>query len=154
MSIEEKTNHVKEYANSASEAQSIDSITEKNEPVNTIQNNGDICESNLCWNVNCEQSINFHIDCGATVNVLPKKDLKTRDLQPTSKVLQMWNKTEIRPVGTVRKSIRNPGNCKKYNAARSIISTLTHNLNPSALTASRLLPNFLASAKLLFRLSR
>ena len=48
MSIEEKTNHVKEYANSASEAQSIDSITEKNEPVNTIQNNGDICESNLC----------------------------------------------------------------------------------------------------------
>ena len=63
-----------------------------------------------------EQSINFHIDCGATVNVLPKKDLKTRDLQPTSKVLQMWNKTEIRPVGTVRKSIRNPGNCKKYNA--------------------------------------
>ena len=32
--------------------------------------------------------------------------------------------------------------------------TLTPNLNPSALTASRLLPNFPASAKLLFRLSR
>ena len=140
MSTREKTNQLKEYANSSSEAEYIDSITVKNEPVNAIQNNGDIVKEIYAEMLIDDQSINFHIDCGATVNVLPKKYLKTRELQPTSKVLQMWNKTEIRPVGAVRKNIRNPRNGKKYNAEFVVVEEpLTPLLGASAIQQMNLI---------------
>ena len=43
-----------------------------------------------------EKPIKFHIDCGATVNVLPSKYVNNEDIQPTKRVLQLWNKTELK----------------------------------------------------------
>ncbi|XP_028415785.1 uncharacterized protein LOC114539358 [Dendronephthya gigantea] len=46
--------------------------------------------------------VKFHIDCGATVNVLPLKHVQNKEkIKPTDRVLQMWNKSEISQRGLV-----------------------------------------------------
>ena len=62
-----------------------------------------------------EKPIKFHLDCGATVNVLPVKYVNKEDVQPTKRVLQMWNKTELKPEGTCRVTLPNPKNRRKYS---------------------------------------
>ena len=62
-----------------------------------------------------EKPVKFHLDCGATVNVLPIKYVNKEDVQPTKRVLQMWNKTELKPEGTCRVTLRNPKNRRKYS---------------------------------------
>ena len=46
--------------------------------------------------------VRFHVDCGATVNVMPLEHISGEEIQPTNLVLQMWNKTEVKPQGTCR----------------------------------------------------
>ena len=41
------------------------------------------------------KAIRFHVDCGATVNVLPAKYVG-HEINPTKKVLSMWNKPELK----------------------------------------------------------
>ena len=62
-----------------------------------------------------EKPIKFHIDCGATVIVLPAKYVNKEDIQATKRVLKMWNKTELNPEGTCSVTIRNPRNRRKYS---------------------------------------
>ena len=62
-----------------------------------------------------EKPIKFHIDCGATVIVLPANYVNKEDIQPTKRVLKMWNKTERNPEGTCSVTIRNPRNRRKYS---------------------------------------
>ena len=62
-----------------------------------------------------EKPIKFHIDCGATVIVLPAKYVNKEDILPTKRVLKMWNKTELNPEGTCSVTIRNPRNRRKYS---------------------------------------
>jgi len=69
-----------------------------------------------------EKPIKFHIDFGATVNVLPSKYVNKEDIQPTKRVLHTWNKTELKPEGICRVTIRNPRNQKKYSVEFIIIS--------------------------------
>ena len=58
------------------------------------------------------KAIRFHVDCGVTVNVLPAKYVRHKEINPTKKVLQMWNKSELKREGV---TIRNPRNDKKYS---------------------------------------
>ena len=74
-----------------------------------------------------EKPIKFHIDCGATVNVLPSKYSNKEDIQTTKRVLQMWNKTELKLDGTCHVTIRNPRNCKKYTVEFIVVKK---NLTP------------------------
>ena len=55
-----------------------------------------------------EKPVQFHIDCGATVNVLPSKYVNKDNIHPTKRVLQMSNKTELKPEGVCHVTIRNP----------------------------------------------
>ena len=43
-----------------------------------------------------KKPMKFHIDCGTTVNVLSSKYVNRDNTQPTKRVLQMWNKTELK----------------------------------------------------------
>ena len=61
------------------------------------------------------QPVRFHVDCGATVFVLPAKNVKSKAINPIKKVLQMWNKSELKPEGVTRVTIRNLQNNKKYS---------------------------------------
>ena len=38
--------------------------------------------------------VRFHVDYGATVNVLPAEYVDEDKIKPTNRVLQTWNKTE------------------------------------------------------------
>ena len=58
--------------------------------------------------------IKFHVDCGASVSVLPSKFLKNETLKPTKKKLVMWNKTELKPKGTAEVTIYNPKTDRKH----------------------------------------
>jgi len=62
--------------------------------------------------------VNFQLDCGATVNILPANEYSLitldntfKELKPTNKTLQMFNKTQLKPLGTVEIPVVNPKNC-------------------------------------------
>ena len=57
--------------------------------------------------------VDFQIDTGAAVNILPLKYAK--NVQKTSKVLCAWNKSKVAPLGVCRRNIVNPRNNRKYN---------------------------------------
>ena len=57
----------------------------------------------------------FQLDCGATINILPKKDAQSCDLKSTTKRLRMWNGSEVIPLGTTRVIVRSPRNHKRYS---------------------------------------
>ena len=65
-----------------------------------------------------EKPVRFHIDCGATVNVFPSKFVNQENIQPSKRVSQMWNKTELKPGRTCRVTIRNPKTREKRERER------------------------------------
>jgi transposase InsO family protein len=67
------------------------------------------------------EMVRFQIDCGATVNLLPKKYIRGKALRPTTKKLQMWNKSELEPEGSCFVPLRNPKNGKKYRVKFTVI---------------------------------
>ena len=58
----------------------------------------------------------FQVDTGATLNLLPVKDVDNFNaaIAPTTRTLQMWNNSTEIPLGVSRISLRNPKNNKKY----------------------------------------
>ena len=72
--------------------------------------------------------IQFQLDSGATVNVLPVRQYKQvcgdpelKELEASQAVLSMYNGTEMCPLGKKRISIRNPKNNRKYNLEFQIV---------------------------------
>jgi hypothetical protein len=70
-----------------------------------------------------EKTVKFQIDCGASVNILPKKFIGERGVQNCStKTLRMWNNSEMKPLGKCRVTIRNRKTRKKYYVEFVIIN--------------------------------
>ncbi|KAK3084785.1 hypothetical protein FSP39_018986 [Pinctada imbricata] len=74
------------------------------------------------------QRVKFLLDCGATVNVINESLYKSlyRDdnlsgLRKDDMTLVMFNKTEVKPTGTRRVSVRNPKNRKKYSIEMVVV---------------------------------
>ena len=59
--------------------------------------------------------VDFQIDTGSSVNILPIKYVENEDILSTETILKTWNKNNYKPVGEIRKIIINPKNNKKYN---------------------------------------
>ena len=78
--------------------------------------------------------VTFQIDSGASVNILPDRMLDPSlhvKMMPTSTVLQMWNHVEVKPVGAVRISVRNPANKRRYSIEFMIVKdSLDDQLQP------------------------
>ena len=49
------------------------------------------------------------------VNVIPVNFVAGKKLDPTTKTLQMWNDTTLKPLGTCRLILHNPKNKKKFS---------------------------------------
>ena len=60
------------------------------------------------------------MDCGASINIRLERFLKNH-VFPTKKTLMMWNKTEVKPLGTTRMLIQNPKNKKKFSVEFIIV---------------------------------
>ena len=100
-------------ADSSSDSEYIDSVTVKPDKISSIsQQPSKEVYAKMTVRGN---PIKFHVDCGATVNVLPMKYLAGENIEPTKRTLQMWNRTELKPKGTCRLTVRNPKNDKKYS---------------------------------------
>ena len=60
-----------------------------------------------------ETPIKFQVDCGATVNVIPKKYVQST-IQPGRVELKTYNKSSVWAVGSAMVKLRNPKTRKKY----------------------------------------
>ena len=71
------------------------------------------------------QPIRFHVDRGASVpvNVLPSHYVQDQ----TTSILQMWNKSEVKPAGTCQVCVINPVNNRKYSVEFTVVK---ENLTP------------------------
>ena len=58
------------------------------------------------------QEVTFQIDTGSSVNMIPAK--YARDVEPTDKIMKMWNNAKMKPVGKTTQNITNPKNKKVY----------------------------------------
>lgn len=67
------------------------------------------------------QKAKFQIDCGATVNVIPRRLVKHRKLEPTNTRLSMYNKSTLKPVGKCQVKLRNPVNKMTYNVEFQVV---------------------------------
>ena len=57
--------------------------------------------------------MNFQIDTGSSVNILPLKFV--RNFKETENMLKTWKNEDCKPLGETRVVIRNPKNKKNYN---------------------------------------
>lgn len=57
--------------------------------------------------------VTFQIDSGATANLIPLKYVNV-EIQNTEKSLQMWNKNDLKPIGSCVLRLKNPKTMKKY----------------------------------------
>ena len=62
-----------------------------------------------------DRKVNFQMDCGASVNIIPVKHRTGYNIQTTTKTLQMWNRSQVKPIGRTRIVIRNPKTRKRYS---------------------------------------
>ena len=121
----EKTHNVEFQEDETSEEEFLYCVTSKQEMTGTVNS---ISEREIYAQMLInEKPIKFHIDCDATVNVLPSKYVNKEDIQPTKRVLQMWNKAALKPEGICRVTVRNPRNQKKYSVEFIIVK---ENLTP------------------------
>ena len=96
---------------SSSESDYIDCVTITTDYISTVKH----CKNAQEIYAEMTQkgkAIRFHVDCGVTVNVLPVKYVGHKEINPTKKVFQMWNKSELKSEGVM---IQNPRNDKKYS---------------------------------------
>lgn len=55
-----------------------------------------------------DRKVDFQIDYGASINIIPAKHAQGHDIQVTTNTLRMWNGSQVKPVGTTRIVMRNP----------------------------------------------
>jgi hypothetical protein len=60
------------------------------------------------------QNVRLQVDCGATVNVLPKKYCEGQDIRPESVNLRMWNGSTLQALGKCKIKTINPKTGTKY----------------------------------------
>ena len=106
----------------ASDVEFMYTVTIKPETLETVSAITETNNKEIYANMLIDRKrVRFHIDCGATVNVIPRKYITAKEITPTERVLQMWNKTEFRPQGTCRVTIKNPKNNRKYSVEFMVV---------------------------------
>ena len=69
------------------------------------------------------KKVNFQIDCGESINIVPAKHAQGHEIKSTTKTLQMWNGSEVKPIGTARITMRNPKTRKKYSVEFVVVES-------------------------------
>ena len=63
------------------------------------------------------KTVNFQIDTGSSVNILPVQFVNSEDIRNTETTLKTWNNNKYEPIGECRIVIQNPKNLSKYNVS-------------------------------------
>lgn len=86
------------------------------------------------------EPVDFQVDSGASVNVIPAKYVQTNELKPCHKTLQMWNHSKLKPLGMCRVRLHNPKTHKKYSVEFIVVpGNLTPLLGSSAIQQMKLI---------------
>ena len=64
-----------------------------------------------------KQAVRFQVDTGAETNLIPQEYVKHIQITPTSKLLLMWNRSSVNPIGTCIAKVVNPKDDKKYKVS-------------------------------------
>lgn len=96
------------------EVNQLDSIQEdssKDEEgwINSVDQHG---KDVKCTMIVQGQEVTFQIDTGASVNMIPAQ--YARKIEPTNKIMKMWNNTKMKPVGKTTQNLKNQKNNKEY----------------------------------------
>ena len=81
-----------------------------------------------------DKKVNFQIDCGASINIIPAKHASGHEIAATNKTLWMWNGSEVKPIGTTRIVLRNPKTRKKYSVEFAVVDSDLTPLNGARVT--------------------
>ena len=58
--------------------------------------------------------VKLHIDCGATVNIIPKSKISESHIEPLNFTLEMRDTKRMKALGTAKLEVTNPKNSFKY----------------------------------------
>lgn len=112
-------------SDSCEDIMTVTAVTQEMEAVNHIkdmrmaQNETQQLFAGMMINNNL---VSFQIDCGATCNVIPVHMLNPdTQIEHTDKVLVMYNKSKLRPVGKCKVKVRNPRNQKLYRLEFQVV---------------------------------
>ena len=75
-----------------------------------------------------KQYVGMQIDCGSTVNILPKKYVEDKDIRPESVTLKMWNNMKTEALGKCRAKSVNPATGDLV--LKTILTCFMVNLDP------------------------
>ena len=72
-------------------------------------------------NIVNNKTVKIQIDSGASVNVLPGQYLSPADIQTTTTVFQMYDKSVVKPLGESKVKVYNPANGHTYSVKFVIV---------------------------------
>lgn len=114
--------YTQDECDSGEDIMTITMVTQNTERVNQIEETqqreqhlyaGMMVDNNL---------VKFQIDCGATCNVIPVHLFDPNvKMEHTDKVLVMYNKSKLRPLGKCKVKVRNPRNQKLYRMEFQVV---------------------------------
>ena len=58
--------------------------------------------------------VSLQVDCGATVNIIPKSRIGDSWLEPSNITIEMWSKARVKAIGTCKLLIENLKTSQKY----------------------------------------
>ena len=71
--------------------------------------------------------VKFQVDSGTSLNVISVDVVADKKLEPTTKTLQMWNDTTLKPLGSCGLILHNPKDKKKFSVKFLVVDgQLTH----------------------------
>ena len=90
----------------------IESVCPVTAYVNEVKANKD--KPIYCKMLVGNKPVELQIDCGATVNIIPKSKIGESHIEPSNITLEMWNTKRMKALGTTKLEITNPKNSTKY----------------------------------------
>ena len=94
----------------------VNSVTDSNDDIHMINIVHSISDKAIFGKIIVNNKpVKIQIDSGASVNVLPEQYVSPADIQTTTTVLQMYNKSIVKPLGESKVKVYNPANGHTYS---------------------------------------
>ena len=92
-----------------SDIESVYTVKQFINGVNCKESNAIMCE--MCIE---SKIVKMQVDCGASVNILPRSKIGTKSITPGNITLEMWNKDKKKASGTAKLEVTNPSTQQRF----------------------------------------
>ena len=100
----------------------VNSVTDSNDDIHMINIVHSISDKAIFGKIIVNNKpVKIQIDSGASVNVLPEQYVSPADIQTTTTVLKMYNKSIVKPLGESKVKVYNPANGHTYSVKFVIV---------------------------------